>query len=103
MPAKHLYCRYSDAAVRSQVIAWQTKTRPRGRVRNNQQAAAETGQAGRFFSRCASLDTFREAVFRCSTPLVEARINSGWAALKASAAAPLSPAARASSTLRTKL
>src|SRR6185369_3181901 len=66
-------------------------------------APAGCRQAVRLFSRCARRDTFLEAVFLCSTPLVEARISSGCAALNASTAAPLSPAASASSTLRTKL
>src|SRR5919198_5095191 len=60
-------------------------------------------QADRPFTRWASRETFRDAVFLCSTPLVAARINSGCAALSAASAAALSPEASASSTLRTKV
>lgn len=51
--------------------------------------------------RCDRRETFREAVFLCTMPFWALRISCGWAALKAASAAALSPAAIASSTLRT--
>ncbi|CAK7258884.1 protein of unknown function [Shinella sp. WSC3-e] len=45
----------------------------------------------------------RDAVLEWSTPLVAARISSGWAAFRAAAAEAWSPEAMASSTLRMKL
>lgn len=37
----------------------------------------KSAQAESPFTRCASRETLRDAVFLCSTPLVAARINSG--------------------------
>src|SRR4051812_36003814 len=53
--------------------------------------------------RLARRDTFRDAEFLCTMPFWAARISSGCAARSASAAAPRSPDAIASSTLRTKV
>src|SRR6056297_38574 len=52
------------------------------------------------FTREASRDILRAAVFLWNTPLVTPRISSGWAARSAVEAASLSPEAIASSTLR---
>src|SRR5580704_15675486 len=53
--------------------------------------------------RAARRDNFRATVFRCSTPLVVARCNSGCARLKADCAAALSPVASALSTFLTNV
>src|SRR5690606_32272313 len=53
--------------------------------------------------RCARREIFRAAVFLCITPFWVLAMMSGWAVLRASAAAALSPDAIASSTLRTKV
>ena len=50
--------------------------------RINLQAEAESA-----FTRRAKRDTLRDAVFRCSTPFVAARISSGCAAVSAACAA----------------
>src|SRR5262249_14670368 len=55
-----------------------------------------------FATRLVRRETLREPVFLCSTPLVTPRMISGSAAFKAASAAPLSPLAIASSTLRIK-
>lgn len=52
--------------------------------------------------RDARREILRDTVDLCATPFVTERCNSGCAARSASAAADLSPAAIASSTLRTK-
>ena len=51
--------------------------------------------------RLLNLETFRAAVFGCTIPFCAARMTNGSATRKAAAAAPWSPAAIASSTLRT--
>ena len=56
-----------------------------------------------FATRLVRRDTFREPVFLCSTPLVVARCNSGWASRKADCASSLSPVAIAVSTFLTKV
>ena len=53
------------------------------------------------FTRRLSRETFRAAVLACTIPFCAARMSIGWAARRAAAAAPGSPAAIASSTLRT--
>jgi hypothetical protein len=53
------------------------------------------------FTRRLSRETFRAAVLACTIPFCAARMSNGWAARRAAAAAPGSPAAIASSTLRT--
>src|SRR5262249_22533042 len=55
-----------------------------------------------FAMRCASRDTFRLALFLCTTPLCAARMMTGSAALNAAKAALRSPLLIASSTLRTE-
>src|SRR5438270_684226 len=65
--------------------------------------APENQAAGSFFSCAARRDTLREPVFLCTTPLPTARINSDWATTNAALASALSPAATASSNLRTKV
>ena len=52
--------------------------------------------------RCASRDTFRLALFLCTTPRCAARMMTGSAALNAAKAALRSPLLIASSTLRTE-
>jgi hypothetical protein len=55
------------------------------------------------FTRRLSRETFRAAALACTTPFCAARMTNGWAARRAAAAAPGSPAAIASSTLRTQV
>src|SRR5579862_6448699 len=56
-----------------------------------------------FFSCAASRDTLRDPVFLCMTPLPTARISSDCTSTNAVRARPRSPAASASSNLRTKV
>jgi hypothetical protein len=52
-------------------------------------------------TRRLSRETFRAAALACTIPFWAARMTNGWAARRAAAAAPGSPAAIACSTLRT--
>src|SRR5579862_313409 len=56
-----------------------------------------------FFSCAASRDTLRDPVFLCMTPLPTARISSDCTSTNAVRARPRSPAASASSNLRTNV
>src|SRR5262249_34055219 len=60
-------------------------------------------QAPRAFTRPASLEIFRLAVFLCSTPLLTLRMISGCASRSAAWAAVASPEVSASSTFRMKV
>ncbi len=55
------------------------------------------------FTRRLSRETFRAAALACTIPFCAARMTNGWAARRAAAAGPGSPAAIASSTLRTQV
>src|SRR6185295_15968687 len=62
-----------------------------------------TRQADAAFTRLVNRAIFRDTVLPWSTPFDAARANSGPASFRAASAPFLSPAARASSTLRTEL
>src|SRR5262245_5405858 len=99
VPAKEFGRERAAAASVCQAFARQTKN-PAGDAGFVAIEVRKGDQAESVFKRWARRETFREAVFLWMTPLVAARINSGWAAVKAASAAALSPASRASSTLR---
>ena len=60
-----------------QVIARQTKNPALGRVFSENRRIGRRRYAESPLTLWASRETFREAVFLCSTPLVAARISSG--------------------------
>src|SRR6266566_389932 len=64
---------------------------------------SRSGGAQSALMRAARRDSLRATVFLCSTPLVVARCNSGWATRKADCASSLSPVAIAVSTFLTKV